>query len=493
MDQLGELVRLNDDKLYSQLINYKYRGKTKNTNGQVIDEDDDLENEENKSDNKNIDKNNNLYHHHRHRKNRIKLNRPNPKVGDNVNKLKPKFSDKLSDKFKDNSRNKLKYKFKDKQRDSPTIAIRLNEKELDENPVNINAIINSSENNRSSLVIDLDMINKSDELSNNQKNDDSSKKKHDSDELKDYEFNIDEDKLIDNSRSSIKVNNFSENNLTNNFKDELNDYDNSIEIIDLTIDGQTNNELDGQSFSNITSNEYIDSSTNLLISSSSNRLVLDELNQTDWILNDNEKRLKKFDNETNSLDYQSDGQQINATKLSEFNTDSNEGEFIYELDLLDNGAVINDDDYNPTSNRTDHQQIINHQFMNQQLIIDNKFINQHNQLIDSQYVDQNRPKIANISKSNLTANATIIATMATFTNKFLLNMSAPNQVFTSGLTDNITSNFNSSSINLPQKTEAPFSYWLTILIAVLIGIASIITIIGNLLVSFKLLFRLYLI
>ena len=57
MDRLGEIVRLNDDKLYSQLINYKYRGKAGNRVGQAAtiedpdDEDglDGLEDKENRT------------------------------------------------------------------------------------------------------------------------------------------------------------------------------------------------------------------------------------------------------------------------------------------------------------------------------------------------------------------------------------------------------------------------------------------------------------
>lgn len=453
MDQLGEIVRLNDDKLYSQLINYKYRSK--NVNGQANKEDLDEENIDD-LDEENLNKKDRK---HKYRKNRIKFK-----------KLKK------INKFDSLSNNLMVDKIKDYKTDSND--------DKDVNSVN-------NVNNRNSLVIDLDVINKLNESNDKKANRTNkwSKENDESDELQDYE-NYLIDYKQDNNSLSMNLNNNLNNNLTyETGKDEFDDYENSVEIINLSIDDQIKNRT-----SNFSDNliEYLDNE-NLLISSKSNRLVLEKLNQTNWLLERNGQ------NETINLD----SNLLNNTDSSFYQTkqskDSNEQEFIYELDLLDNGAI--DFDY---SQLASNRQILNDQKIINKKLIDSRInltINQplqHNQLIDNQLVDL--PKFAHLTSSstnfNLTANATIISTVATLTNKLLLNLSAPsNSSFTNNFPNlnnfNNTGAYNSSFLNNSHPilatskppTPPPFSYWLTILIAVLIAIASLITITGNLLVS----------
>ena len=492
MDQLSE-IRLNDDKLYSQLINYKYR--TSKNRQSKEDKNDEMDEDSIEDANKQQNQHNKRIHHHRHRKNRIKLTKSSNLL-DSIKDLVRDNVDRLDNRFINKKERIKKKKFK------------IKENSID-NLIKFKPNVDNLNDKSSRLVIDLEAIDsKSNELSNqtNCKSDNSLV----SDELMlDYDnYFLNNTVFIDNlkqksgkSNSNVK----DSNNLTYNSND-FNDYD-SIEIINLSIDEQPTNQTmkNANNSSDNLNNEYLDSSgiTNLLISSTSNRLVLNELNETNLFLSDDENELKRIDsNQTDQLEKVQQEQNSSDFKMSRLNADSDEG-FIYELDLLDN-ALNEFSDYQFASNRQIfNNDQINHQFINQQLIIDNKFINQqHNQLIDNQFVvDSNRPKFSSLTsslsssssnKNNLTANVTILGTtLATaLTSKLLLNLSNPNHLFTPNLMINTTNGAYSDSLNTSwisstakPSTPPPFSYWLTILIAVLIAIASLITIIGNLLVS----------
>lgn len=507
MDRLGEIVRLNDDKLYSQLINYKYRAKGAKkeqaaSKGEPDDEDG-LEDKENKTNqdnqssqsssdtnptgNANGDwvKNESLRnrHHHRHRKNRLKGQ--NAKARDNVDKKtgRAKWTNRLR-RIQEPARSD----------GEPVRIARVNR--LDRNSVN--SIKSRFDENR--LVIDLEPVERS-----NQTNEDLIRDNGLSDDMQDYLDLIgngngtmveERDNEIKNEVLSDRKDK-SEKNLT---RTEESDEFKSIEIINLSvdemIDSQTNHSVPGESdlALNVTDNlkEYLDE--NSLLSSASNQLLLNELNQTDWQLSNDERSLRRIAGNNESLLDQDD--LINLTRT---NADSNEG-FLYELDLLDGNAALLSEliDFGDSlidERLTNRSDLADRQFINQQLISDNKLISQHNRLIDNQFVDQSHPKFShligdaggggNLNAANLTT--ILAATVATLTNKMLLNLSAPNQLFTPNLILNTTSAYTNASLMLSPTTKpptpAPFPYWLTILIAVLIAIASIITIVGNLMVN----------
>ena len=516
MDRLGEIVRLNDDKLYSQLINYKYRGKAGKRVGQPTKDDPDdeegpdgLEDKENRTNQDNQSsqssgdsdqaKNEQTHrHHHRHRKNRIKFKDPNASNRDNADK-KAAVS-----RAERNDRRFLKSdRFANDQRASVN--------RLDRNSVNSVKSGPASENDR--LVIDLEPIDRSE----NRTNEEWIRENVLSDDLQDYLDLVGNDTAVDNKpQNEVKKEtdvNDEANLKSNQTHTEDSDEFDSIEIINLPVDESASSQTNGSLAveydlsSNITDNivEYLDGNS-LLLSSAANRLLLNELNQTDWQLSNDEQSLRKIseNNETESLlgHPQSDQPDDIHMNLTASRTDSNEG-FLYELDLLDgNGALLSElSDFNglviPDGQVANRSELADHEFINQQLIADKKLINQHNQLIDNQFVDQSQAKFSRLVSESAdgggghlsTANLTtmLAATVATLTNKMLLNLSAPNQIFTPNLILNTTGAYANASLMLSPTskppTPAPFSYWLTILIAVLIGIASIITIVGNLLVS----------
>lgn len=518
MDRLGEIVRLNDDKLYSQLINYKYRGKAGKRVGQVAakddpdDEDglDGLEDKENRANQDNqsnqsgdsdqVKNEQNHRHHHRHRKNRIKFKGPNASKRDNV------------DKKADISRTVERV-------DRPRVlkSDRFDRREsvnrLDQNSVNSVKSRPQSEDDRAKLVIDLEPIDRSE---NQTTNEEWIRENVLSDDLQDYLDLVGNDTVVDKKpqvHSEVKPEAEDEANLKSNrtHAEDSDEFD-SIEIINLPVEESAGNQANRtlateyDLSSNITDNmvEYLDGNS-LLLSSETNRLVLNELNRTDWQLSNDEQSLRKIseNNETETLllDHpQSDQPDDIHMNLTASRTDSNEG-FLYELDLLDgNGALLGElSDFNglviPDGQLANRSELTDHEFINQQLLADKKLINQHNQLIDNQFVDQSQAKFSRLTGGDgadgghlSTANMTMLAaTVATLTNKMLLNLSAPNQIFTPNLILNTTGAYTNASLMLSPTskppTPAPFSYWLTILIAVLIGIASVITIVGNLLVS----------
>lgn len=526
MDRLGEIVRLNDDKLYSQLINYKYRAKGTKRSGHAAskeapeDEDglDGLEDKENKTnqdnqssqssgdtDLSNSDRSKNEQslpnrHHHRHRKNRLKFKAPNLKTRDNV------------DKVSRTERTGRKFLKPDRTSSEPARVAHVNR--LDRNSVN--SIKSRLDDAQNSLVIDLEPIDRS----VNRTNEELIRENGLADEMQDYldlagnGTTIDEqlnNEVKSEQKSKIGRKNEANSDL-NRIRTEDSDEFDSIEIINLpvdeTVDSQTNRTmLDEPGLASNASDslvEYLDG-TSLLFSDASNQLLLNELNQTDWQLSNDEKSLRKIsqNNDTQSLldPPQDDLDDKTNLTVSRTNADSNEG-FLYELDLLEgNGALLSEladfgDGLIDDGQLTNQSELSDHQFINQQLIADKKLINQHNRLMDNHFVDQSHPKFSrligdadeNDGGNPSTANLTMLAaTVATLTNKMLLNLSAPNQLFTPNLILNTTGAYSNASLMLTPTskppTPAPFGYGLTILIAVLIGVASIITIVGNLLVS----------
>lgn len=268
MDRLGEIVRLNDDKLYSQLINY--RGKNQRLNSQ--------RNKEDQSTNENIDDLDGLAVRAENDKNRLHDNR---------------------------------YHQRHRKKRIKSTKHRIGDKAVKNNPTRSNL---NSRDDSNRLIIDLDMINKSTESFSNETNTANDQWTSDngpSDELHDGNLDDDDNYFFDNTTAIV---NNAENknlsrlinldNLHNNltYKYDFDDYD-SIEIINLSIEDQINknhtNRLSSEQISSTNSTidnlvELLDS-PNLLISSASNRLVLDELNQTSWLLKNDENVYRNFE------------------------------------------------------------------------------------------------------------------------------------------------------------------------------------------------------
>uniref|UniRef100_A0AAN0LJ25 Muscrinic acethylcholine receptor-like GPCR protein n=1 Tax=Polyphagotarsonemus latus TaxID=1204166 RepID=A0AAN0LJ25_9ACAR len=438
MDDLNKIIRSNDNKLYLQLNNYNKKEK-------YADKKVNLENKLENVLEKDLEKSYNRFKNKRIKLKDFKENNYK-KANFNLKNLKD-FSEREFFKKLNETKKKLSKSVQNLSKNNKDKKLSFSYSNLNELNDTNSELLPKDKSNYSYEEISLDFL---DLDYNNQLNNQTSINSNTNDtsvfknSIEDYNFEI---KNLDNQSNENETESSSLNSelIRSNNNDKV---DNSKIAVDLT------------------------DSKNLYLFSSSERLILDlneeNENKTEWS-SENESRpfIDKDKNEKNNYTNQ-------FTELFNYNSSDSKFNFLYELDLLeDSGNSLNNIDFY------------------QQKLPSMKLLNDHQQVDDNPTLLSSKKL-----KINFTANTALFTTMASLTNKMLLKLSAPNNFYLPSQKFNSmdvysqnSSIFDFSFESNEQFNSTPifsdaesYNVYRKTAIAVLITIACIITIAGNVLV-----------